>query len=290
MQKLLWAILFTGLILFICPSKAYATLYINEFASDTAGTTADPDWVEIYNSGTDSVDLNNYQLKDAANNTKDLSGSLLSGSFAAFDWSNRLNSSGDIVQLLLLSDSTIVDQVAYGDTSGSTVNAPTTNQSAGRQSDGGSSWVVFSSTSKGLSNNSSSPAPTATSIPTPTPTSAPSPSASTSTPTPKPTSTPTPTTKPTNTSAPTSKSTPTPEPITQGKEEIILGVQNDNTLISQEEVSATEEAKTTGWKTPLIAAGFILPGLGLLGFSAYSYLKKAKSGDGNIGSGDSEDI
>ena len=58
------ALLAVFLTFFISQTQAYAELFINEFASDTEGTIADPDWVEIYNSGVSSIDLSDYRLED----------------------------------------------------------------------------------------------------------------------------------------------------------------------------------------------------------------------------------
>ncbi len=283
-------IVFVSTLTFVAfPASVSASMYINEFASDTSGNTGDEDWAEIYNSGPDTVDLSLYRLRDSTpTNKKDLSGSLPAGGFAAFDWTDRLNKTGDTIKLLLIADETTpVDQVAYGDNSGSVISAPSAGQSGGRQSDGNSTWVLFSTTSKEHSNNSSIPAPTSppatptTVTPTPapaTPTSVPP----TSTPTSKPTSTPTP--KPTTSNA---SPTPTTTNINQGQEETVLGIQNENTLTSDGPTEATPTPKTAGWKTPAIAAVLIFPGLGMIGYSIYSYLKKAK--DGTIEGSDFED-
>lgn len=169
--------------LFFLARSAFAALYINEFSSET-----DPDWVEIYNSGPDSTDLSLYRLRDnTATNKVDLSGDLEAGGFMTFDWSNKLNKSGDIIKLLLVSDeANPIDQVSYGDV-GDDVIAPLSNQSAGRSSDGSGTWGIFSSPTKGSTNNSSTPEPTITptSVPTSTPTRIPTP---TKTPTPAPAS------------------------------------------------------------------------------------------------------
>ncbi|OGY08700.1 MAG: hypothetical protein A2782_04245 [Candidatus Blackburnbacteria bacterium RIFCSPHIGHO2_01_FULL_43_15b] len=255
--------------------SAFAALSINELASNTEGTTVDPDWVEIYNSGPDSVDLLLYRLKDGSTNNKDLSGTLQSGSFASFDWSNRLDNSGDVIKLVLKSDETTsADQVGYGD-AGSNVAAPGTGQSAGRSIDGAGAWVLFSTTSKGLSNSSSAAAPTPTPSPTPTPTPSP-----TLQPTQAPTNTPIPTHAPTNTPTPTKK--PTPTPIVEAEEPasdsgVVLG-ESTITPTPTLEPTPTETIKVEGvsWKTPVMASVFVILGLGLVGFSAFSFWQQYK--------------
>lgn len=152
MFKFLSALLGALALFFVSTTSVSAALFINEFVSNTAGTTADPDWVEVYNGGPDSVDLSLYRLRDAASNPKDLSGIINSGGFAAFDWSNRLNNTGDAVRLVLISDeTTLVDQVGYGD-AGTDVAAPLAGQSAGRSVDGRGTWAIFSSPTKGSAN------------------------------------------------------------------------------------------------------------------------------------------
>ena len=46
------------------------TVVINEFAAVTAGTTADPDWVELYNTTNNPVDLNGWVLRDSTETNK----------------------------------------------------------------------------------------------------------------------------------------------------------------------------------------------------------------------------
>ena len=178
-------------------SPTFAAPVINEFSSADSS-----DWIEIYNSGGETVDLSLYRFRDlTANNKLDLSGNLNPGSFAVFDWSNKLNNGGDLIKLVLSSDESIIDQISYGDQGG--VSAPGPGQTAGRRQDGGGEWVLFISASKNSSNNSVSTfAP-----PTPTPSK-----------TPTPTKSPTPTKTPTaaKTSSSGISKTPTPKIATSG--------------------------------------------------------------------------
>ncbi len=185
---------FLAVILFFCvvPTRAFATLYINEFSSGTSGS----DWVEIYNSDSSSVDLSNYIVRDSTSSNKhDLSGSIGGNSFISFDWDNNLNNDGDTIRLLLKSDESMIDQIVYGS---SGTAAPSGSATSGRSPDGSANWTILSSSSKGSSNNSATPVPTATPTPTPNPTATPTPTtqaAATNTPTPTKTPTPTPTSK-----------------------------------------------------------------------------------------------
>jgi hypothetical protein len=177
MKKQFFAFVICLLFLKFGSSFSFASPLINEFSSNTS-----PDWIEIYNSGSETIDLSQFRLRDlTVNNKLDLSGNLDPGGFIVFDWSNKLNNSGDIIKLVLISDESIIDQTSYGDQGG--IPAPQDTQTVGRKEDGNSDWVLFNSSSSGGSNNSSEVyiPPTATNTPIPTPTN-----------TPKPTKTPTP--------------------------------------------------------------------------------------------------
>lgn len=188
-------VILTVCFLIVVPSKVEAALFINEFSSGTS----DSDWVEIYNSDSSSVDLSSYILRDSTSSNKiELSGTINGNSYATFDWSDRLNNEGDTIRLLLKSDESTVDQIAYG--SSASVPLPSSSQTGGRNPDGSSSWVLFNSATKGSTNNS-----TVFHTPTPTPTHTPTPQN-----TPTPTKTPTPTNAPTNTPTPTTKISTSP--------------------------------------------------------------------------------
>jgi hypothetical protein len=190
------------LFFFIFKTPVFAEkIAINEFSS-SAGTSSHPDWpdwVEVYY---ESVDPVLYQLKDAKDNVKNLSDGTCSDNFCTLDWSNKLDNSGDTISLILISNpDSVIDQVEYP----KDVPTPTTGQYAGRNSDGMGAWVLFSSHTKGLSNNTATLAPTSTPTPTPSPTNTPTPTKA-----PTPTKTPTPTKSPTPTKAPSPTEAPTP--------------------------------------------------------------------------------
>jgi hypothetical protein len=163
--------------LFPLAQTAFALPVINEFYSAESS-----DWIEIYNPGPETVDLSVYKIRDSSENNKiDLSGNLSAGGFAVFEWSNKLNNGGDQIKIHLSSDESVIDQTSFGDSGG--IIAPAKGQTAGRKSDGGNEWVLFTAHSKGLSNNSVSiftpatPSPTKTPTPTRTPTSTKTPTA-----------------------------------------------------------------------------------------------------------------
>ncbi|MBI4096991.1 MAG: lamin tail domain-containing protein [Candidatus Levybacteria bacterium] len=233
-MKQLLALSALFLLSLVKPSFVFAgDVVINEFFSNGSS-----DWVEIFNKSNNPVDLSLYRLRDgSATNKVDLSGVIDIGDngFLTFPWGDNLNNAGDVIKLILVSDESIVDQVGYGN-AGSDVAAPSINQSAGRQTDGDGSWILFSSVSKGTSNASSQPAPPPTTVPTatltptktPTPTNSPTPSK-----TPTPTKVPTPTKIPTPTRAQTATKIPTVTKI------------NDAVTLTKNTTSALSKASTT---------------------------------------------
>lgn len=174
-----------SLILFIAiaAKPLYAsTIKINEFSS-----ASNPEWVELYNTGTSEINLNDWQIlfHDNPSTTQKITLSpndtISPGRFKIVERSYTgssawLSNSGDAI---ILKDSTNGEQdsVRYGNVNGSVVDAPTSVQSAGRSTDGISGWIIFLTPTKGATNNTSvststpSPTPTLTPSPTPTPTS-----------------------------------------------------------------------------------------------------------------------
>jgi hypothetical protein len=140
-----------------------------------------PEWVEIHNQTSNSVNLNGWIIKDGNDISSDdiiLDGCLSSGSYLTFyHQTNWLNNSGDTITLLDNTNSQI-DQLVY--TEGKTDNSP-------------------------RSDNTCILAPTQTSTPSITPTNSPS-----FTPTLTPTSSVTRTPTPTHTPTPTKTPSPTP--------------------------------------------------------------------------------
>jgi len=213
-------------LVFLFTGKTYASLYINEFNSSSSS-----DWVEIYNSDDSSVDLSKYIVRDSSSTNKyELTGSLEGKSFMTFDWGDNLNNTGDTIKLQLKTDDTMIDEVVYG---ANGTAAPTGSQTAGRSPDGSANWSLFTSATKGSSNNSSTVVPTPT--PSPTPTQSPT---NTPTPTPTPTSAPTPTPTKALTPTPTKakSATPSPSPSVQ-----MMTATNTNTTIPQNQQQQPKE-------------------------------------------------
>lgn len=173
MKFIYWAlgILFLTFTFFLSASSSFAAdIVINEFL-------VDPDtnqWVELYNKGVAPVNIGGWFIDDSGGTQKFTIPNdtvINSGEFKVFTSSyfNLNRATPDIVQLL--NGAAVEDSYSYD-------VSPGTNKSYGRETDGFGSWVIFSSPTKGSSNNASSPEPTATPTPipinTPTPTLKPS--------------------------------------------------------------------------------------------------------------------
>lgn len=228
----------------------------------------DSDWVEIY---FDGVNTSLYQLMDSLDTSpKSLSTANCNENFCTIDWSSRLNNSGDTIRLVATSSGEIIDQIGYGNSGD--ILAPNSGQSAGRRINGEGEWVIFSSPTKGSSNNSSTPisTPTTTLTPSDTP-------AQTLTPTQTPilTKTPTPTKKPTAipTKIPSNKPTPTPsESAKVNLPESILGAATKSADPSP--TPTTDENNTFSFKNLVFVAGGII--LILAGVLVFTFVAKER--------------
>lgn len=164
-----------------------AQLVINEFSSGTS-----KDWVELFNTSTNSADLSRFRLEDANGNKKILEGTVPGGGIISFSFSNYLNNSGDAVNLFFTGNSDPIDSIGYGP--GTDLCVPAGDQSIGSLPDGSGTIIRFANQTRDGSNTGGTPAPCTTPSSTPSPTK-------------KPTGTPTPT-KP----EATQTSTPVPVP------------------------------------------------------------------------------
>ena len=147
---------------------APADLYINELMSANDTTFADgngefDDWIELYNGGTDAVDVAGmYITDDAAEpmkyriSTCDNNTSIPAGGYLIV-WADdeeeqgslhtnfSLSTSGEFVGLYTGDGSTVVDTVTFG--------AIDQDKSYGRRTDGDAEWVTFEATTPDASNN-----------------------------------------------------------------------------------------------------------------------------------------
>jgi len=248
--------IFLAIFLFF-PKNVFSQIVINEFSS---GTTSD--WVEIYNTGTESARLSNLRIRDSTtSNKKDLSGELTAGGFLVVPFSNWLNSAGDVVKLIMIvgENEELLEEIPYG-TAGGLCAAPESG-SIGRFPDGGPTLVRFVAHTQNTSNNTAQefPCPTPTSTPTPeltpTPTLTSRPTSTPKLPTPTPTvKLSTPTLISTSTPKPTFSPTPTPTlkttPTEATKSGEVLGEEEEATVGGFYPLEATEEAEKIEEATP----------------------------------------
>ena len=109
-------LLLVAIIFIFAPVTVFASessVVINEFSSNNGA-----DWVELYNTSDQSVDLSNYSLNDgsASGNKKTITCSLASRGFTIIEWGNSLNKDGD--RILLKQGETETNCILYGDGSG----------------------------------------------------------------------------------------------------------------------------------------------------------------------------
>jgi hypothetical protein len=175
-------------------TPAYAAVVINELVPKMEPATGE--WVELYNTGSESVSLDLWHIDHTETDAKSFilnAGARIephgfltfSGTQTAISFSVQ----GDTVRLFDASG-TLVDSKSYPGTLGY-------NTSMGRSTDGGDGWVECAPDPYVATPNTNNNCPPA---PTPTPTVAPFPTATAApTPTPLPTQTPIPTPTPTPT-------------------------------------------------------------------------------------------
>jgi hypothetical protein len=274
MKKIIFCLIFVVNYFFIF-SEVKAQVVINEFSSyESSG-----DWVELY--AVDDATISGWILRDTATSKmatipQGVSiGPSNTSRFYVVSVGDRLTRDGDVIKLLKQDDSTLVDQISYG-TQGD-VCTPGQGQSIGRYPDANATIDRFGSPTQGVSNNN------ATLNPCPTPTPSPTPTVSlTPTPTPTPTPTKTPTPVPTPTRTPTPTKTPSPSP-TNSPGLLVLG---EGTIFPSPQISESDQnlLENPKSKFPFLAIGFIILGMGLIGFSVVSIIKSAKKSY-TIGSG-----
>jgi len=255
---------------------AISDIVINEFSA-----LSDPDWVEIYNSSSQAVNIDGWIIRDSTEANKiELSGYICSNSYRKFDFSNRLNNSGDTIRLLESeSSSSPLDDLVYFSSS---IPQHQEGQSTGREPQGSSTWQVFSTPTP---NNDQSCTP---SSPTPDP----SPSSSKS-PSPSLTTTTTATASAKKSPSPTPKKSPSPTPAPSKSPEV-LGQQKDITQGFTD--LAISGALNSPSPTPLSYYGsltknfsLILVGIGTifigLSFAFYMWYKKSLDKNSGINKG-----
>lgn len=248
------------LLFFIFAPQVSAQVVINEVSP-----LSDPEWVEIYNTSSSEVSLNEYSINFGTESQNKV--------FCDHDkispndyrrvvlTSFWLRNSGDLVTLKKGDDA--VDSIGYG--TGYTLGKPTVTGSITRSPDGSGEWIIVEvSTPQGDQVSFDCPTPTPSPSPTPTPTPAPTPSpAFTKTPTPSPT------VKAAATKKPKVISTKT---TSDEEESEILGLREE---LEPPSPTPTPESEEKG-KVPITAILFVLGGLGFIGVAGYPFLKSMR--------------
>ena len=286
--------------LFIFPSSISAQVVINEF-SPASNPNGYGDWIELYIY--ENIDLSNYymtHLKADGNSEGNIDipepyeygPSSSNGQFKIISVNNYLGNNGDRIRLIYKNNTSVIDDISYGDSGGVCVSSQ--NGSIGRvyQTDIEGSNIIdrFSNYTKGLSNKdnildpcpSPTPEPTATSVPTSTPTKIPSP---TKTPSPSPTNK---LVSKTSTPAPVKEiATEDTEDVLDNTKEAVLGINEigDSTGTPTPKSKIADEGKRS---IPLSAGLFVILGLVFISFAFYQLLRSRKKGY-NFGSVENTD-
>jgi len=259
-MKALLAILLSLLFCFFSVSAIKAQVVLNEFSSNS-----DPEWVELYNTSSNPIDLTGWKVQDSVQAPKLITGSIEAYGYFVFEnpvgWLN--NTGGDSITLKDLGD-VIINSIQYG--SGGVVSIPDSDKSAGRVPNNSESWQNNLVWTKGMVNPDPTPVPTLTTTPTQAPTSNP-----TATTVPTPASTKTSTPIPTKTATPKPSASPSLKP-TDTPEPEVMGV---TTEPSPSPTQALEE-KDDQKKLPFLPIIFIGSGVLMVGFAVYNLIR-AKS-------------
>lgn len=83
------------------------TVILTEFmACPTEGN----EWIELYNTSSSTIQVTNWQIIDAANNKKTITGTIAPYSFSAFEWSGSLlNNAGDSFKVITSTGQTLAE-------------------------------------------------------------------------------------------------------------------------------------------------------------------------------------
>ncbi len=151
------------ILLFVFAKNGKAQILINEFSASNTGIIVDPDykesgdWIELYNAGTDAIDLGGYFLTDNFNNKEKWeipTGTIIGSNGFLIIWADGYNTglhtsyklSADGEEIALVHPSgTVVDSLSFG------YQDP--NISMGRDSNDISQWVFFTKATPGSVNN-----------------------------------------------------------------------------------------------------------------------------------------
>jgi len=159
----------TAFIALFQPAQFDTNIVINEFMADNDTTISDPqgdydDWIELYNSGVNDIDIGGMYITDDINNPTmyqipdNLPDStiILPGEFLLL-WADdepedgilhlgiKLSADGEQIGLFAKDGCTIIDTITYGQQA--------TDVSFGRITDGNPQWIIMENSTPGYSNN-----------------------------------------------------------------------------------------------------------------------------------------
>ncbi len=87
-------ILFICFILFTSPAYTHAAIIINEIAWMGNSISANDEWIELYNTGSESISVDGWTLRDGMNLEITLSGAVGAGQYAVLERSNDASAPG----------------------------------------------------------------------------------------------------------------------------------------------------------------------------------------------------
>ena len=138
------------------PDVATSTVTLNEIMS-----TGSPDWIELYNSGTETVDLSGYKLTDTSQEWFIDNLTIAAGGYVTFDCDDsnvanvstnfKISSGGEEITLYNAAGE-LIDQITTPDMSSQV------GLTYGRENDGSDNWIVMGA-SKGTANSNVSTGP-----------------------------------------------------------------------------------------------------------------------------------
>jgi len=134
------------------PNAPNSNLIIGEIKLNEIMSDGDPDWIELYNSGEESIDLAGYKLKDSGAEWVIPSITIPAKGFVSFDCDGndtngstnfKIGKSGETITLLSPSDE-ILDEITTANMS------EQTGLTYGREVESGDAWVVMNPTKGAL--------------------------------------------------------------------------------------------------------------------------------------------
>lgn len=99
------------------------------------------EWVEIIAAGSGTMDLTGWFVREGGGGQKPLAGYLEAGRLVIVEFTNRLNNTGDLIELIN-PDGLTVDTISYGDWPGAAITAPEKGWTIAKDKEG--NWTVTS--------------------------------------------------------------------------------------------------------------------------------------------------